>query len=361
MNVCEFKIGNKIGHGGFSSVHEAIDSKTGEKLVVKIIKRNNENTTRDTHIQDEISVLSNLMHPNIVRYKNYYSDLENVYIFMEYCQGQSLLSLINERNGLSDKECKKIMNQLLSTLDFLHGNNVCHRDIKPENIIVDQGLKIKLIDFGLCKVNEEDKLCNTLCGSYKYTAPECFSKIRYNGMMADMWSTGIVLYAMVSGQLPWGPSTINQQITEDVIPPPNASPGCADMISSLLKRDPYKRITAQSALAHYWLSDRRKTIDDAECDRPKFFNLSFNPNLKIPFSKHGLVCRRRGSINGTQAQCMSAIIDINKQPPAIPLRKAFGNSTYNSSQFTVGVKPLTQPSARKNIKPSTFSEENYCQ
>ncbi|OHT09795.1 CAMK family protein kinase [Tritrichomonas foetus] len=204
--IGRYAIGNQIGVGGFSRVNIATNDQ-GQQLCVKIISKKRIARPKDIkHTQDEITALSSLSHPNIVKYHSFQTDENNIYIFMEFCQGKSLLKLINERNGLPDEVCKVIFKQLLETLNFLHENHICHRDIKPENIIVGSDYKIKLIDFGLCAINSEENsnfLLNTFCGSLMYSAPEVIRKENYNGYQSDIWSAGVTLYAMVAARLPW--------------------------------------------------------------------------------------------------------------------------------------------------------------
>ncbi|OHS93376.1 hypothetical protein TRFO_40320 [Tritrichomonas foetus] len=149
--IGNYIIGEQIGAGSFSHVNLVRDKTTGRQLCVKIISKARIEKDKDIkHTQDEISTLSSIFHPNIVRYHRLMMDDDFIYIFMEHCSGKSLLKLINERGPLSDDCCKQIMQQLLATLSFLHSNQIYHRDIKPDNIIVDSKMRIKLIDFGLC-------------------------------------------------------------------------------------------------------------------------------------------------------------------------------------------------------------------
>ena len=297
--VGNYIIGNQIGAGSFSRVNLAVEKSSGMHLCVKIIsKKRIENPKDMQHTKDEISVLSSLSHPNIVRYYRMLMDDNNIYIFMEYCKGKSLLSLINEKGPMPDECCKKIFYQLLETLDFLHQNKIAHRDIKPDNIMVDANMGIKLIDFGLCSsLSGEDNLLNTFCGSVLYSAPECIRRDSYIGSSADMWSAGVTLYAMTAGKLPWSQNNATRQMISQlamgpIVPPPNASMGCADLIIQLLQFYPNQRPSAKQALTHYWFEEFHVNglKIAANAQKPTFFKMSFVD--KVPYSKHGVVSVR---------------------------------------------------------------------
>lgn len=267
LNVKDLIILEEIGHGSFAKVRLA-QTRTGEKLCVKIVPRSKIAKRKDLeHLSQEVSVLSSIHHPNIVRYLGSGFDDSGFYIFMEYCEGMTLLDYINLHKRLKDQSARNIARKILTVLAFLHSHSIYHRDIKPENIIIMENEDIKLIDFGLCSAECNDYL-STFCGSVKYSAPELILKQPYLGASADIWSAGIVIYAMVLGELPW--KNINAgNLTNDIInkpidPPPPCTPICANLLKIMLNKNPRARPSAATALTHQWFRIGQPTLEEAQ-------------------------------------------------------------------------------------------------
>lgn len=130
---------------------------------------------------------------------------------MEYAEGGELFNYIVKRKRLNEKEAAFFFCQIVDSLEILHRSNICHRyihfelkrDLKPENLLLDENKIVKIIDFGLSNCYEDNQLLKTPCGSPCYAAPEMLQGKRYSGLSVDIWSTGIILYAMVNGFLPF--------------------------------------------------------------------------------------------------------------------------------------------------------------
>lgn len=104
---------------------------------------------------------------------------------------------------MDEDEARRIFQQIISAIEYSHLNKMSHRDLKPENLLLDEDNNIKLIDFGLANYMKDGASLTTACGSPNYAAPEVISGLAYGGNEVDIWSTGISLYAMVIGQLPF--------------------------------------------------------------------------------------------------------------------------------------------------------------
>lgn len=131
-------------------------------------------------------------------------------MIMEYCNGGELFDYIVRHTRLSEKQACKFYLELISGIEYIHQSGVCHRDLKPENLLLDYDLTLKIVDFGLSNMYESGATLKTACGSPCYAAPEMIAGKRYHGLKTDIWSSGVVFYAMVCGYLPFeDPKTSN--------------------------------------------------------------------------------------------------------------------------------------------------------
>ncbi len=130
----------------------------------------------------------------------------------------------------------------MSGIEYLHKIKVCHRDLKPENLLLDDNKNIKIVDFGLSNTYKVGETLKTACGSPCYAAPEMIAGKRYHGLGADIWSSGVILYAMACGYLPFeDPNTTKlykKILNCDYLIPGFISAGCKDLIKKILNVDP---------------------------------------------------------------------------------------------------------------------------
>jgi 5'-AMP-activated protein kinase catalytic alpha subunit len=152
-------------------------------------------------VQREISILQTIRHPFVIENYEIFESSSHIYIVSEFAAQGELFDRIVRKNRLEEAEASFVFYQLVEALDYLHSLKIAHRDLKPENILIDWGYKIKLIDFGLSNVSFDGKLMSTPCGSPCYAPPEMIRKEKYDGLVSDVWSLGITLYAMVTGNL----------------------------------------------------------------------------------------------------------------------------------------------------------------
>ncbi len=192
-----------IGCGAFGRVVVAVNIQTKKQVAIKIISKITPHMTPKRFIK-ETNIIKNIQHPNIMEYLDRYEDAENYYIVTEYIKHGELYNYI-VTNDISIKKCKKIFCQLLSALEYCHGNLMAHRDIKLENIMIsqDKKMKIKLIDFGFATRLNLHSMHKKKCGSPYYAAPEIIYDKQYNPFKADVWSLGVVLYALITKIFPF--------------------------------------------------------------------------------------------------------------------------------------------------------------
>ena len=174
------------------------------------------------------------------------------------------MDYILNRNNLCEKESLKYFQQLINALIYLHSQNITHRDIKIDNLLLDKNLDLKLIDFGLSTKYNDDKLLTQPCGTIVYAAPEVLQCGQYHGMLADVWSSGIVLYGMLSGYLPFCEK--DDEINKNLILegnfeiPNNFSKLATDLIIRMLDINPLTRYTLNDIIEHPWFKLRNFQI-----------------------------------------------------------------------------------------------------
>ena len=180
---------------------------TGAIRAVKIMRKNKIQKSDWTRLRYEIDILKNLDHPNILRLYETIEDNNSIYLVTEICEGGELFDEILARNRFEEKDAAPIMKQLLSAINYCHKKNVCHRDLKPENVLLDSKDKqtIKVIDFGTSQVFANEEKMELVLGTAYYIAPEILSG-KYDEK-CDMWSIGVILYILLSGEPPFSGTT----------------------------------------------------------------------------------------------------------------------------------------------------------
>ena len=253
-----------IASGAFGTVVKAIEIKTGQEVAVKIIKKNSR-LIDTSHIKEEINILKQLDHPNIVKFYDYIETNLKIYIIMEYIKGGTLKRLIETKHSFSENEACIIIEKLLSAIAYIHSKNVCHRDVKPENIMMNDYndlTSLKLVDFGLSAQNFDNFEDSNYCGTYLYMAPEQIEKRLYSKEV-DVWSVGIILYMLLNeGKHPFytkGESKkkyIENIKKGNVVMINKVSEMGINLIMSLLERSPTMRISSIKAISHPWITRR---------------------------------------------------------------------------------------------------------
>jgi len=177
---------------------------------------------------------------------------------MEYASGGELFDYILLKRRLTEQEACKYFQQIISGIEYLNKHNITHRDLKPENLLFDQKKDIKIVDFGLSTYYEKGELLQSCCGSPSYAAPEMLLGKYYNGLLVDIWSSGIILYAVIAGYLPFQDSD-NDKLFEKIIKgkfkfPNNFSAMGQDLIRKILVTDPSKRLDLNRIKLHPWFN-----------------------------------------------------------------------------------------------------------
>lgn len=253
IEIKGFVILAEIGRGSTGCVRIARQVSTETDYCVKIMPKNLISTPEDkAFFNCECETLRSLIHPNVVQFIDLAEDDENYYLFMEYCRGASLQSMLNRDGLIPERLIQIIFKQLIQALFYLHSNKIAHRDIKPDNIIINNAHQLKLVDFGLC-TNNANSLRETFCGSPAYAAPECICRKPYDATSSDIWSAGVVLYYMATGQLPWQINNLNLMIRQ-IVEGKYAIPSYLNLqlqslIKLMLNPDPCERPTPEQILS----------------------------------------------------------------------------------------------------------------
>ena len=259
-SICDFSLEDQLGEGTFGYVRLGINKQTNEKVAIKILEKKKILEYEDkVRIEREIKILKSLRHPNIVHLYSVVQTKESLYIIMEYAKGIELFEYIGKKKRIEEKIACHIYQQIISGLEYLHKNNIVHRDIKPENLIIDRKTKdLKIVDFGLSNIfnTEKTKLLQSSCGSPSYAAPEMLQGKKYKPQLVDIWSSGIVLYAMICGYLPFEDDNNDLLYRKICIGkytiPDFVSNDCKDLLRKILVTDPSKRITIKQIKNHPW-------------------------------------------------------------------------------------------------------------
>ena len=258
--IGDYILGEEIGSGAFGKVLLGKHILTEEKVAIKILDKMILNETPEDYelVKKEISILKIVKHKYIVQLYEIMQTAQHIFIIMEYCEGKEILDYILRKNKLSELESLKYFQQLINCLFYLHSQNITHRDIKIDNMLLDGNKDLKLIDFGLSTKYTDDDLLDQPCGTVVYAAPEVLEGKEYHGMLADVWSSGIVLYGMLSGYLPFSEKDDekNKQlvIKGKITMPDFFSDQVKDLLKHMLDVNPMTRYTLQEIKDHPWFN-----------------------------------------------------------------------------------------------------------
>lgn len=272
-NMAQFyKICEKIGKGCFGKVYKVYHDITGQYRALKVVKKKTINLQDgDKEFLKEIEVLSQIEHPNIIQIYEYFEVEDSYFVIVELAKGYELMDAIIELDKFNEKQAICIMEQLFSSVSYMHSIGILHRDLKLENIMTEnktlREINIKLIDFGsaycISKNNYSKKL-KLKVGSPYYMAPEVING-NYD-IRCDNWSVGVIMYILLTGEPPFFGETNSETFEKvkkgeiDVTKKQwiRLSENAKDLIQKFLTLDVNKRITVQQALKHPWISDNKK-------------------------------------------------------------------------------------------------------
>ncbi|KAI5984307.1 kinase-like domain-containing protein [Pisolithus albus] len=270
-----WKIGRTIGKGSSGRVRIARHVKTHQLAAVKIVPKSTilnpvNKPARHTFlsIEREIVIMKLIDHPNILRLYDVWETHSDLYLILEYVEGGELFDYLCNKGPLSTAEALVYFQQIIFAVDYCHRFNIAHRDLKPENLLMDRDKNIKIADFGMAawQASSNNGLLRTSCGSPHYAAPEVIMGKEYDGRASDIWSCGVILFALLTGHLPFDDEDLTALLEKvksgkyDM--PLGIDTMAKDLISKMLLKDPEKRISMAEILQHpFFLSQEPKVCN----------------------------------------------------------------------------------------------------
>ncbi len=288
--LSEYDVKGIIGKGTFSIVKLGENKLTKEKVAIKIMLKSKIINQEDLiRIAREIEMLKKLNHPNVIKIYKILEDSKQFYIIMEYCENGELFNRIVEKQRLTEDEASLFYYQIISGLEYIHKKKIVHRDLKPENLLLSKDDILKIIDFGLSNYSSFNIMLATPCGSPCYASPEMVSGKKYNGFLIDVWSTGIILFAMICGYLPFEDSN-NEILFGKILRckinyPKHIGELPLDLMKKIIVPEPTKRITLEQIKEHpFFLKGKylfSQKYPDLFNKKKEIIFRNFHPNNKI--------------------------------------------------------------------------------
>eukprot|EP00993_Chasmostoma_nieuportense_P000442 NODE_1408_length_1516_cov_251.371490_g1333_i0.p1 GENE.NODE_1408_length_1516_cov_251.371490_g1333_i0~~NODE_1408_length_1516_cov_251.371490_g1333_i0.p1 ORF type:complete len:442 (+),score=97.45 NODE_1408_length_1516_cov_251.371490_g1333_i0:65-1390(+) len=337
--IGKYELGKTLGKGTFSKVKYGVDVESNLPFAIKIIdKQQLAKEHMEEQLKREIAIMKHLKHEHIVQLKEVLQTAKHIYIVLELITGGELFDRIVAAKRFDENTGRKYFQQLISGIYYCHQQGIAHRDLKPENLLLDSQDRLKISDFGLSNLQRqgtEGMLLQTVCGTPNYVAPEVLKEKGYNGITADVWSCGVILFVMLAGYLPFDDPNMNALFNKiergEYRMAKYFSPEVKDLICKMLVVDPAKRVTLDEVIAHSWF---RVGLDESKFEAAK----------------------RDGKIQPTGKECNDAIADAEesqgsgvKPSAATPAVGATGVDAFDIISRLTSGSLNTLVSANSNI------------
>uniref|UniRef100_A0A8C2HKS7 Si:dkey-16p21.7 n=1 Tax=Cyprinus carpio TaxID=7962 RepID=A0A8C2HKS7_CYPCA len=245
--VGPYRLEKTLGKGQTGLVKLGIHCITGQKVAIKIVNREKLSESVLMKVEREIAILKLIEHPHVLKLHDVYENNKYLYLVLEHVSGGELFDYLVKKGRLTPKEARKFFRQIISALDFCHSHSICHRDLKPENLLLDEKNNIRIADFGMASLQVGDSLLETSCGSPHYACPEVIRGEKYDGRRADVWSCGVILFALLVGALPFDHDNLRQlleKVKSGVFHMPHfIPPDCQALLRGMIEVNPEKRFT----------------------------------------------------------------------------------------------------------------------
>ncbi|KAJ9698151.1 hypothetical protein PVL29_007305 [Vitis rotundifolia] len=269
----------KIGSGSYGKVVLYRSLKDGNHYAIKAFHKSHllklrvaPSETAMTDVLREVLIMKMLNHPNIVNLIEVIDDpsTDHFYMVLEFVEGKWVCEGSGPPGGIGENTARKYLRDIVSGLIYLHAHNIVHGDIKPDNLLVTRTGTVKIADFSVSQVFEDDNdELRRSPGTPVFTAPECCLGLTYHGKAADTWAVGVTLYCMVLGQYPFlGDSlqdTYDKIVNNQLSLPDNINPQLRNLLEGLLCKDPNERMTLDAVAKHAWVIGEEGPIPQYLC------------------------------------------------------------------------------------------------
>ncbi|KAJ3122344.1 hypothetical protein HK098_002932 [Nowakowskiella sp. JEL0407] len=279
QRIGPYNLGKTLGVGSSGRVKLGIHAETGLKVAIKIIpkeslskdaaqKTNSEKPkyTINKKLEREITIMKLIQHPHLMQLYDVYETEKELFLILEHIEGGELFDYLVKKGRLPEKEALSFFQQIIFGVDFCHRHLICHRDLKPENLLLDKEMNIKIADFGMASLQVTGKMLETSCGSPHYACPEIIKGVKYDGPPADIWSCGVILYALLTGNLPFDDDNIRRLLSKVksgmYYIPDFISADAKDLIKRMLVIEPSKRITMKEIFSHPWFNSHEPKLKE---------------------------------------------------------------------------------------------------
>ncbi|KAM8720665.1 hypothetical protein ACLKA7_006668 [Drosophila subpalustris] len=257
VKIGHYLLGATLGTGTFGKVKIGEHQITRLKVAVKILNRQKIKSLDVVgKIRREIQNLKLFRHPHIIKLYQVISTPSDIFMIMEYVSGGELFDYIVKHGKLQEHQARRFFQQIISGVDYCHRHMIVHRDLKPENLLLDHNMHVKIADFGLSNMMLDGEFLRTSCGSPNYAAPEVISGKLYAGPEVDIWSCGVILYALLCGTLPFDDEhvpSLFRKIKSGIFPIPEyLNKQVVNLVCQMLQVDPLKRATIEEIKKHEW-------------------------------------------------------------------------------------------------------------
>uniref|UniRef100_A0A2K6M179 BR serine/threonine kinase 2 n=1 Tax=Rhinopithecus bieti TaxID=61621 RepID=A0A2K6M179_RHIBE len=289
-----------LGKGQTGLVKLGVHCVTCQKVAIKIVNREKLSESVLMKVEREIAILKLIEHPHVLKLHDVYENKKYLYLVLEHVSGGELFDYLVKKGRLTPKEARKFFRQIISALDFCHSHSICHRDLKPENLLLDEKNNIRIADFGMASLQVGDSLLETSCGSPHYACPEVIRGERYDGRKADVWSCGVILFALLVGALPFDDDNLRQlleKVKRGVFHMPHfIPPDCQSLLRGMIEVDAARRLTLEHIQKHIWYIGG-KNEPEPEQPIPRKVQIRSLPSLEdidpdVLDSMHSLGCFR---------------------------------------------------------------------
>ncbi|XP_058238171.1 serine/threonine-protein kinase BRSK2 isoform X3 [Hemibagrus wyckioides] len=254
--VGPYRLEKTLGKGQTGLVKLGVHCVTCQKVAIKIVNREKLSESVLMKVEREIAILKLIEHPHVLKLHDVYENKKYLYLVLEHVSGGELFDYLVKKGRLTPKEARKFFRQIISALDFCHSHSICHRDLKPENLLLDEKNNIRIADFGMASLQVGDSLLETSCGSPHYACPEVIRGEKYDGRKADVWSCGVILFALLVGALPFDDDNLRnllEKVKLGVFHMPHfIPPDCQNLLRGMIEVNAAKRLTLEQIQKHTW-------------------------------------------------------------------------------------------------------------